>query len=109
MGFLEGLLGGAVGAELTSMVSSAIERHGGLPALAAQFEQQGLGHLVQSWTGPGANLPVTAEQIHQVLGSAMVQEMAAKFGINPQQFAQKLSEILPQAVSQMAPAAAPKT
>ena len=110
MGFLEGILGGVVGAELTAMVASAIEREGGLPALSAKFEQQGLGHLVQSWVGPGSNLPVTAEQIHQVLGSATVQQMAAKLGINPQQFAQKLSEILPQAVNQLAPAAAaPKT
>jgi len=106
MSFLEGLLGGIVGAELTSMVAGAIERQGGLPALSAKFEQQGLGHLVQSWVGPGANLPVTAEQIHQVLGSATVQELAGKFGINPQQLTQKLSEILPQAVNQMAPAAA---
>ena len=110
MSFLEGLLGGVVGAELTSMVAGAIERQGGLAAVTAQFEQQGLGHLVQSWVGPGADLPVTPEQLHQVLGSATVQQMAAKFGINPQQFAQKLSEILPQAVSQMASgSAAPKT
>jgi uncharacterized protein YidB (DUF937 family) len=102
MGFLEGLLGGVVGAELTMLVASAIERQGGLPALAAKFEQQGLGHLVQSWVGPGPKLPVTAEQIHQVLGSATVQEMATKFGISSQQFTQKLSEILPQAVGQMA-------
>jgi uncharacterized protein YidB (DUF937 family) len=106
MSFLEGLLGGVVGAELTSLVAMAIEREGGLPALTARFEQQGLGHLVQSWVGPGSNLPVSAEQIHQVLGSATVQQMAAKLGINPQLFTQKLSEILPQTVSQMAPAAA---
>jgi uncharacterized protein YidB (DUF937 family) len=102
MGFLEGLLGGVVGAELTFMVAGAIERQGGLPALTAKFEQQGLGHLVQSWVGPASNLPVTAEQIHQVLGSATVQELAAKFGITPEQLTQKLSEILPQAVNQMA-------
>jgi uncharacterized protein YidB (DUF937 family) len=106
MSFLEGFLGGVVGAELTAMVAKAIERQGGLPALSAKFEQQGLGHLVQSCVGPGTNLPVSAEQIHQVLGSAAVQELAAKFGLNPQQFAQKLAEILPQAVNQMAPAAA---
>jgi uncharacterized protein YidB (DUF937 family) len=108
MGFFEGLLGGIVGAELTSLVAGAIERQGGLPVLAAKFEQQGLGHLVRSRVGPGSNLPVTAEQIHQVLGSATVQQMAAKYGISSQQFAEKLAEILPQAVSQMA-AAAPKS
>lgn len=106
MSLLESLIGGAVGAELTSLVAGAIQRNGGLPALAQQFEQQGLGHLVQSWVGPGSNLPVTAEEIHKVLGSTQVQELAAKYGVNPQVIAQKLSEILPGAVSQMAAAGA---
>ena len=104
MSFLEGLLGGAVGAELTSMVAGAIERRGGLAAVTAQFEQQGLGGVVQSWVGTGPNLPVTADQLHKVLGSAAVEQMAAKFGINPQDLLQKLSQVLPQAVDKMTPA-----
>ena len=106
MGFLDGILGGFVGAELTSLVSGVIERHGGVSGLVAQFEQQGLGHVVQSWVGTGANLPVNAEQIHQVLGSTTVTQLAAKFGLNPQDLAQKLAQILPQAVDKMTPGGA---
>ncbi len=106
MGFLDGILGGVVGAELTSLVSGVIERHGGVSGLVAQFEQQGLGHVVQSWVGTGANLPVNADQIHQVLGSTTVTQLAAKFGLNPQDLAQKLAQILPQAVDKMTPGGA---
>lgn len=103
MGLLNGLLGGVVGAELTSLVQAAIERHGGLPGLVSQFEQQGLGGVVHSWVGTGANQPITADQLQKVLGSATVQQMAARFGINPQDLLQKLSQVLPQAVDKMTP------
>jgi uncharacterized protein YidB (DUF937 family) len=103
MGLLDGLIGGAVGAELTSVVSNAIEQHGGLPGLISQFEQQGLGGVVHSWVGTGPNQSISAEQLHQVLGSATVQQMAAKFGINPQVLLQQLSQVLPQAVDKMTP------
>ncbi len=103
MGLLDGILGGAVGAEMTSLVQGAIERHGGLPGLVSQFEQQGLGGVVQSWIGSGANQPITADQLHQVLGSAAVQQMAAKLGLNPQDLLQKLAQVLPQAIDKMTP------
>jgi uncharacterized protein YidB (DUF937 family) len=103
MGLLDGVLGGAVGAEMVSVVSNAIERHGGLPGLISQFEQQGLGGVVHSWVGTGPNQTISADQLHQVLGSATVQQMAAKFGINPQVLLQQLSQVLPQAVDKMTP------
>lgn len=103
MGLLDGVLGGVVGAEMTSIVTNAIERHGGLPGLVSQFEQQGLGGVVHSWIGTGPNQPITADQLHQVLGSATVQQLAAKFGINPQVLLQQLSQVLPQAVDKMTP------
>lgn len=104
MGLLDGLLGGVVGAEMTSLVQGEIARHGGLPGLVSQFEQQGLGGVVQSWVGTGPNQPITADQLHKVLGSATVQQMAAKFGLDPQELLQKLSHALPQAVDKMTPA-----
>ncbi len=103
MGLLDSMLGGAVGAEMASIVSHAIEKHGGLSGLVAQFEQQGLGNIVHSWVGNGANLPISADQLHQVLGSAAVQQMAAKFGVNPQVLLQQLSQVLPTAVDKMTP------
>jgi uncharacterized protein YidB (DUF937 family) len=104
MGLLDGVLGGVLGAEMTSMVTSAIERHGGLPGLVSQFEQQGLGGVVHSWIGTGPNQSITAEKLQQLLGSTTVQQLAAKFGINPQVLLQQLSQALPQAVDKMTPA-----
>jgi len=103
MGLLDGVLGGIVGAEVTSLVSGVIERHGGIPGLVAQFEQQGLGGVMQSWIGTGANLPISADQLHQVLGNDTVVQLAQKFGINPQDVLQKLAQALPQAVDKMTP------
>ncbi len=103
MGLLDGLIGGAVGAEMVTVVNGLIEKHGGVKGLVAQFQQQGLGPTIQSWVGNGENLPITSEQIHQALGSDTVKQLAAKIGIPPDQLAAKLSEFLPQAVDKMTP------
>ena len=103
MGLLDGIIGGIVGAEVNSLVTGLIERHGGVQGLVAQFESSGLGHVAQSWVGNGTNLPVTPEQLHQVLGSDTVAQLAQKFGLNSQDLLQKLAAALPQAVDKMTP------
>ena len=103
MSLLDSALGGLVATEVTHLAVAVIRQHGGVSGLISQFEQRGLGQVVQSWVGTGANLPVTAEQIHQVLGSTAVAQFATKFGLNPQDFAQQLASILPQTVDQMTP------
>jgi uncharacterized protein YidB (DUF937 family) len=103
MGLLDGLLGGVVGAGVTSLVESAIAQHGGVQGLVDQFERQGLGGVVQSWIGPGANQAISAEQLHQVLGSEAVTKLAQKFGINSDDMLQKLTTALPHAVDAMTP------
>ena len=110
MGLLDGLLGGAVGAEMATAVNSLIEKHGGVQGIVAQLEQQGLGGTVRSWVGTGANLPISPDQIHQAFGSDTVKELAAKVGLTPQELAAKLSAILPQALDKLTPAGVvPKT
>jgi len=42
---------------------------GGLNAIVAKLEQAGFGEQVKSWIGTGQNLPITADQVRQVLGS----------------------------------------
>lgn len=103
MGLLDGLLGGVVGAGVASMVEHVIEQHGGVQGLVDQFEKQGMGGVVQSWIGNGANVPISADQLNQVLGNQMVTQMAQRFGVNPQDLLQKLSAALPQAVDRMTP------
>ena len=103
MGLLDGLIGGAAGAGLVTVVNGLIEKHGGLQGIVAQFQQQGLGPTIQSWVGNGENLPISPDQVQQALGSDSIQQLAAKLGIPPDQLAAKPSEILPQAVDKMTP------
>jgi len=103
MGLLDGLIGGAVGAEMVTVVNGLIEKHGGVKGLVAQFQQQGLGPTIQSWVGKGENLAISPAQVHQALGSDTIQQLSAKLGIPPEELAAKLSQILPQAVDKMTP------
>jgi len=103
MGLLDGVLGGIVGAGAVNLAAAFIDHHGGVAGLVSQFEQHGLGGVAQSWVGTGANLPVSAEQIQKVLGSQAVSDMAAKFGLNPQELASRIAQVLPQTVDKMTP------
>jgi uncharacterized protein YidB (DUF937 family) len=103
MSLLDGLLGGVIGGEMATVVNSFIQQHGGVQGIVAQLEKQGLGPTVQSWVGSGANQPISADQVHQVFGSGMIAQLAAKAGMNPQDLAQKLSQVLPTAIDKLTP------
>ena len=101
MGLLDGVLGGAVGAEMATVVNGFIVNHGGVQGIVAQMEKQGLGNTVKSWVGTGANAPITPEQVHTAFGPEVIANMAAKFGMNSQELAQKPSQVLPQAIDRL--------
>ena len=103
MGLLDGLLGGLVGGEMAIVVNGLIEKHGGVQGIVTQLEQQGLGASVKSWVGTGPNQPISADQVHQAFGSGAIAALAAKAGLNPQDLAQKLAQILPQAIDKLTP------
>ena len=103
MGLLDGLVGGAIGAELVTVVNGFLEKQGGMQGLVSKFEQQGLGDTVKSWIGSGSNLPVTADQIHKVLGAEGITHFAEKLGIPTTQVADKLAQFLPQTVDTLTP------
>jgi uncharacterized protein YidB (DUF937 family) len=106
MGLLDGILGGAVGAEMATVVNGLIEKHGGVQGIVAQLEQQGLGGAVRSWVGTGANQAITPDQIHQAFGADIVKELAAKVGLSPDVLAAKLSQVLPTAIDKLTPGGA---
>jgi uncharacterized protein YidB (DUF937 family) len=106
VGLFDGVLGGVVGAEMASVVNGLIERHGGVQGIVNQMEQQGLGATVNSWVGNGNNLPITPDQVHAAFGPDTIGSLAAKFGLSPQDLAQKLSQVLPQAIDKLTPAGA---
>jgi uncharacterized protein YidB (DUF937 family) len=104
MAGLEGMLGGAVGAEVVSAMSSFIQQHGGVQGVVAQLEQQGLGGAAKSWIGTGPNQPITAAQITQAFGnSGVIGQLAAKVGMSPQDLTQKIAQHLPSAIDRLTP------
>ena len=104
MGLLDGLIGGAVGAEMATVVNSFIQQHGGVQGIVTQLEQQGLGGVARSWVSTGANQAISPDQISKVFGSSpMLSSLAAKAGLSPQDLAQKLSQALPAAVDKLTP------
>jgi uncharacterized protein YidB (DUF937 family) len=75
----------------------------GLGGLVDIFNQKGLGDVVSSWVSTGKNLPISPEQIQAVLGSAQVQALAAKAGIDPAKASAAIAQILPRLVDKATP------
>jgi uncharacterized protein YidB (DUF937 family) len=99
----DGLIGGIVGAGMVSVVNGILEKHGGLQGVVSEFEKNGLGPTVSSWVGTGPNQSISSDQVHNVVGPELLQELAAKSGLSVQELAQKLAEVLPQTVDKLTP------
>ena len=65
---------------------------GGLGDLMARFQQGGLGDVLGSWIGTGQNLPVSSDQLSNVLGSDMLAKIAQQLGVSNGEAASQLSE-----------------
>ena len=76
---------------------------GGLGGLMAQFEQGGLGHIFQSWVANGANLPVSAAQLQQILGNGQLAQIAQSLGIDHGAAAGGLAQVLPEIIHHLTP------
>jgi uncharacterized protein YidB (DUF937 family) len=98
-----GQLEGSVLPAVLSEVLGSGGGQGGLSAIVAKLQQAGLGDQVKSWIGNGQNLPITAEQLQQVLGSDVVKQLAAKYNIPVDQITQVLAHQLPSAVDKASP------
>ncbi|HEY0234563.1 MAG TPA: YidB family protein [Afipia sp.] len=76
---------------------------GGLSAIVNKLQQAGYGDQVKSWLSDGRNIPITGEQLQEVLGNAQVKELAAKYGIPIDQIGPVLAQYLPKAVDKASP------
>ena len=112
MSLLNDLLGGGQGGaadrgSLIALAGQLIEKAGGVQGLVALLQQHGLGDVVQSWVGTGANQPVSPGQLGQALEDGglgpVLQEMAGKLGSDPGRLLGQLSHLLPHAVDHLTP------
>ncbi len=76
---------------------------GGLAGLVDKFHQGGLGDVVNSWISTGQNLPVSADQIRQVLGPDTIGKLAQQLGLGHGDVAAQLAQALPHLVDHLTP------
>jgi uncharacterized protein YidB (DUF937 family) len=76
---------------------------GGISGLQKMFQEKGLGGIVGSWIGTGQNLPISADQLNSVLHCDALNQVASKFGIDPNMLQSMMTQVLPHVVDQMTP------
>lgn len=118
MGLLDSILGGiaqqmgGAGSGQNPLMQLALglirNNQGGLQGLVEQFTRAGLGQQAQSWVSTGQNMPISAEQIMQVLGGqgGQLRQMAQQFNLSDEQAAGGLAELLPSVIDHLTPSGA---
>jgi len=76
---------------------------GGITGLQQMFQEKGLGGVISSWIGTGANAPVSVDQLQQVLHSQALQAAAQKYGIDSSHLTDMMSQLLPHVVDKLTP------
>ncbi|GKX52558.1 YidB family protein [Budvicia aquatica] len=105
MGLLD-QLGGALGGKGSVdyvAIMQWVEQQGGISGLLDKFRQGGLADIVQSWISTGNNLPISSDQVQQVLSSDALQQLAAKLGIDSQMASGIVAQFLPEIVNKLSP------
>ena len=104
-GNLGGMLGNLVeqhgGTE--AILQGALQQAGGVQGIVSKLQGAGYGDAVQSWLGAGPNQPVTADGIAQALGHGRIGEMAAGYGLQPDQLSGLLAKVLPGLIDRLSP------
>ncbi len=100
-GMLGSALGGGAGGGAGSVGGAG--GLGGLGGLVEQFARNGMGDVAKSWVGTGQNLPISPDQLGQVLGGDTIGKMAGQLGMNQGDLLGQLSQMLPQVVDKLTP------
>jgi uncharacterized protein YidB (DUF937 family) len=102
---LKGLLGQAQSGALPTLINTVLAQtqYRDLNGLVAALQKGGLNTQVQSWLGPGANLPITEDQLKAVLGNSQVQDFARHLGLPVDQTLKTMAQYLPDIVDKASP------
>jgi uncharacterized protein YidB (DUF937 family) len=102
---LKSLLGQAESADLPAIVNNVLAQtqYRDLNGLVAALQKGGLNAQVQSWLGPGANLPISEDQLKAVLGNSQVQDFARHLGLPVDETLKNLAQYLPDIVDKASP------
>ena len=102
---LKGVLGQVEATALPAAINAVLAntQYHDLNGLVAALQKGGLNAQVQSWLGPGANLPITEDQLKAVLGNAQVQDFARHLGLPVDATLKILAQYLPEIVDKASP------
>ncbi|NWG29818.1 MAG: DUF937 domain-containing protein [Ignavibacteriaceae bacterium] len=89
--------------DLMSSVMNLLGGQGGLQNLISQFDAKGLGDVIGSWVSTGKNLPVSGDQLKNVLGNDTISNLASKLGMDSNTLTSQLSNLLPDVVDKLTP------
>jgi uncharacterized protein YidB (DUF937 family) len=112
MSLLNSILGAVMGGQqqqnpllniALSMLSNNQQGGNGLAGLLGQFQQAGLGHVADSWIGKGQNLPISGDQLQQILGSGQIGQIAQQLGLSNEQTSGQLADLLPSLIDKLTP------
>jgi uncharacterized protein YidB (DUF937 family) len=76
---------------------------GGLGGLVEAFKSKGLNDIMSSWVSTGQNLPISGNQIRDVLGSGLIQQFAKKLGSSGEEVSGGLASLLPEIIDKLTP------
>ncbi|WP_055563003.1 YidB family protein [Streptomyces atriruber] len=114
---LGGLLGGGQqgggssggGGNILAALLGALMSKGGaggsnpLSGLLDGLNKAGLADQSRSWVGAGENKEVTGAQLQQALPDDTLRQVAEEAGVSPEQAANEIARVLPQAVDKLTP------
>ena len=105
---IEKVGGSMLGAEHTGALSAITDyinspQVGGISGLQRIFQEKGLGGIVGSWIGTGQNLPISPDQLNSVLHCDALNQVASKFGLDPNTLQSMMTQLLPHVVDKMTP------
>jgi len=75
----------------------------GLGGLVKQFQQKGLGDVIDSWVNRGQNKSVAPDQVSVALGGDVVDELARRTGLSRDQVVGELARMLANVVDKLTP------
>ena len=94
---VQGYAGGdpAKAAAVMGTMMDLLQQKGGLGGLMDALRQSGLASPADSQAADGADQPVSGDRVEQVFGQPIVDAIAAKLGLTPDEARATLAQIVP--------------
>ena len=113
MGLIEEMMGSLSGADeamhpslmqaLQGLIGNEEQPGVGLQGVVDGLRAQGHGGIVDTWTSPATNLPVTPDQVREAIGAEEARAAAARAGLPEETFLSTIAEHLPGLVDRLSP------